>query len=271
MTKLEIDVDDNTGRVARINGELPDPVQRLYDEAYGKGAEKAAREAKGQIESGIKAELEKLKAGNGATDVLTQEKIKSLETELSRHREADALRESCHADALKEVESRFERDKSEVVNKLTAAEQAIQARTERIRQYATDRIGTEALKAGAREESVDELQAILGRRVALDDNLEPFVTDPTDPSKPAMEDVTDPKTQKVDRKPVTIQSLVAAYLAEKPHHRSTGHGRSMAARGGQSLNGQVRDSHADDLASNPTPKGIGTSLADKLARAQRGA
>src|SRR2546425_1035360 len=66
MAKFEVDIDDKGEFVGTLPAELTSILDKLkstsHGEGYGKGAQKAAEEAKAQIESAIKAEKLKLEA-----------------------------------------------------------------------------------------------------------------------------------------------------------------------------------------------------------------
>lgn len=163
-------------------GTLPDPLQKLLD-------------------TRIREATQRAKAKTTADPVET-ERLKTLETELEQYRikDAEAGKRYEEAIAIREAREKAERDRLQA---------ELDRRTERLKRAAHAEIKAEALKAGAREESLDELVALLGTRISLNDDLEPVV------------DGAD-----------SIAALVVGYLDAKPHHRKATGGQSMGVTGG---------------------------------------
>lgn len=141
-------------------------------------------------------------------DPVEHEKLTTLEQELEQYRIRDAEAQKKYDEALKIREARetAEREKYQ---------QEINRRTERIKRSVRSEIQAAALKAGARDESLDELADLLGPRVALNDDLDPVVLG-------------------ADGQPdaAGIDGLVTRYLESKPHHRRGTPGKTMDAAGG---------------------------------------
>lgn len=245
MAVLEVALNED-GSIAK----LPDQLQKLMDarisEAFGKGASKAAEEAKAQLE----AERQKAKP-----DHTTTEKLKTLEAELSKRQEADALREKDFAEAQRIRDERHLAELKAREDALESTKTEMARRDERIRQLAGSDIKLYASQAGARTESLAELETLLGARIGISADLRAFVRDATDPTKPALDK---------DGKPVTVEGLVTSYLTDHPHHKAAPSGRGGGANGGRSLSGLPASGSAKDMAFLATQQ---APTVDNLARA----
>jgi hypothetical protein len=141
-------------------------------------------------------------------DPVEHEKLTTLELQLEQYRIRDAEAQKQYAEALgiREKREQAEREKYQ---------QEIDRRTARIQRSLRADIQTAALKAGARDESLDELAALLSGFVTLNDDLDPVVM-----GADGQPDATG------------IEGLVTRYLDSKPHHKRGTSGQSMAAAGG---------------------------------------
>lgn len=143
-----------------------------------------------------------------APDPVEHEKLATLELELEAFRIRDAEAQKKYDDALgiREKRQQDEREKYQA---------EIDRRTERIKRSVRAEIQSAALKAGARDESLDELADLLGGKVSLNDDLDPIVVG-------------------VDGQPdaAGIDGMVARYLESKPHHKRGTAGQSMHAANG---------------------------------------
>lgn len=228
MAKVEIEIGDD-GKV----GTLPEPLQKLFDnqqkEAFQRGIGKAADDIKG-----LEGQIKTLKDGNlSATD---RERLKSLEADKSKLEEELATK---NKDFVKAQEIRDKRHADELADRdarIAATGEQVKTRDARIQELVAKDIALAAATAGARKESLAELQTLLGGRIGLDDRLQPFVKDATDPGKAHLDK---------DGKPVSIEGFVTAYLADHPHHKAAPSGRGGGAAGGRSFEGRPAD----------TPKG----------------
>jgi hypothetical protein len=223
MPVLQIEIGDN-GEVPT----LPEPLQKHFDakfaEAFGKGAEKAAREAKTQLEAQI-AEMKR--GGLGAAE---REKLRTYEADLSKAKEELARAQGDAAEAERIRDERHQRDLKDRDARVSEAQKGTEKAVARVRELLGKDIRAAAMAAGARQESLAELELLLGGRIGLDEALQAFVKDATEPSKPALDK---------DGKPISVEGLVATYLAEHPHHKAAPAGRGGGALGGRSLSGQV--------------------------------
>lgn len=158
-------------------------------------------------------------------DPVEAEKLTTLEQELEQYRLRDAEAQKRYDEALKIREAREQAEREKY-------QQEIDRRTERIKRSVRAEIQAAALKAGARDESLDELADLLGPRVALNDDLDPVVLG-------------------ADGQPdaAGIDGLVTRYLESKPHHKRGTPGQSMAAGGGAfRQTGAAADSVAAKIA-----------------------
>lgn len=222
MAVVELEVADD-GSIAK----MPEAVQKLIDKAFGQGQARATDESSKTLK-GLQTEIETLKKGSlGAAD---REKLRTLEIEKSK---ADEALATANKDWKLAEEIRDTRHKAELAErdgKLAERQAELDKRTERVRELVAKDISIAALAAGARKESLGELQQLLGTRIGLDDGLQPFVRDEKDPGKAALDK---------DGKPVTVEGLVTQYLADHSHHKAAASGRGGGAGGGRSLSGNA--------------------------------
>lgn len=219
MAKVEIDIDDAKGDFV---GDVPAALSSILDkirsashgEGYGKGAQKAAEEAKAQIEAAIKNERAKLEASmpleKAKWDEIDQHNkvLKTqLETTVAEHRKRLTEREEAHA------------------TELTLRMAALKTRDEKIRKLVNANLRALSAQAGARDESLAELEVILQNRIAYDDHMDPFVLD-EDGKTPA-------KTAAGN--PLPIETFVRQYLDNHSHHRKPAPGKGGDARRGASF------------------------------------
>jgi hypothetical protein len=208
MPELVLEVGED-GSIAKV----PEPVQKLIDKAFGQGQAKAMDEA----------------AKNRTTDPATAERLKAAEIENSRLKEAEAVRTKNFEEAERLRNERHANELKERDEKLKAKDDEVSKRTTRIQELVSKDIRVAALEAGARRESLEELEALLGRHIRLDDALQPVVVDGKDAGKPLLDK---------DGQPVTVEGFVAQYLTDHPHHKAAPSGRGGGASGGRSLSGQ---------------------------------
>ncbi len=162
-------------------GTLPEPLQKFLD-------------------SRINAATQRVKAKT--PDPVETERLKTLEAENEQFRIKDAEAGKRYEEATAIRDAREKADREKWQGELTR-------RTERLTQAARVEIKAEALRLGAREESLDELVELLGTRITLNDDLDVVVKDAPN-----------------------IAALVGNYLDAKPHHRKAAGGQSMGAQGG---------------------------------------
>ncbi len=169
-------------------GTLPEPLQRLVDARIREATQRAKAKA--------------------SPDPVAVEQVKTLESELETYKLRDLESRNQYEQAMKLREEREAKER----DKLLAE---VERRTDRLKRAIASDIKAEALAAGAREESLDELTELLGKRVTLNDELDPVVLG-------------------ADGQPLDggITALVASYLEAKPHHRKPTGGQTMGTTGG---------------------------------------
>lgn len=219
MAKHVIEIDDKGEFLGDVPGELTaihDKIRAAaHGEGFGKGNQKAAEEAKKQIEDAVKAERLKLEASMPAErerwqQIDDQNKLlkSQLENTLTEQRKTLMAREEAHA------------------AEITKRAEAVDKRNKKIEMLVTKQLRALAVTAGARDESLEELEVILGRRIGFDDDMEPYVK---------AEDGTPAKTNAGNL--LGMDVFVKQYLDNHPHHRKPAPGRGGDARGGASLHG----------------------------------
>src|SRR5262245_21795267 len=220
MPKFEIEIDDKGEFVGELDAAFTAVLEKVksasHGEGYGKGAQKAAEEAKGQIEAAIKAEKAKLEAEQpllkAKWDGIDQEN-KHLRTQLDT--------------TVTENRKRMTELSESHATELTQRMEALAKRNDKIKGLVNQNLRSLAAQAGAREESLTELEVILQHRIGYDEHMEPFVIaeDGKGPAKTAAGN------------PLGIDVFVKQYLDNHTHHRKPAPGRGGDARGGASLRG----------------------------------
>ena len=222
MPRIEVDIDDKGEIVGTAPNELDALFRRTeaaaHGRGYSKGMSEAAEAAKKQIEDNVRAELAK----RDAMAPLEKEKYSRIDEEntalktqlIDREREADK--------ALKAREESHARE-------LLKRADALKKREDRILKLTRGTLRAEALQAGAREESLSELEVILGASIGYDDDMEPFVKN------------EDGSPYLLHGKPIPIGAYVKQYLDSHPYHRKPAPGQGGNARGGAAYSGARSD------------------------------
>ena len=237
MPVIELEVGED-GSIAKV----PEPVQKLIDKAFGKAKAEALDEAR-----------------KASANPVELERIKSIESENSRLKEAEAKRKGENAEAEKIRNERHAAELADRDDKLKRAADEVSRRTQRLTELVSKEIRAVAMAAGARKESLDELEVLLGGRIGLDDALQVFVKDAKDVGKAALDK---------DGKPVGVEGFVTQYLTDHPHHKAKPDGRGGGAGGGRSLSGSSltgleADKAADleEVARNPNVNNVARAFA----------
>lgn len=222
MPRLEIELDDK----GEILGEVPEGLTALfkrtessaYGQGYGKGVEQAAKDAKKQIEDNVKAELLR----RDAMAPMEREKYQRIDEENAtlKQRIAEAMRDGDRA-----MKAREEAHARELVDRT----EALKRRDLKIRELVKARLSALATAAGARDESLPELEVILGSTIGFDDDMEPFVQG------------EDGQPKLLHGKPISLASWVKDYLDTHPHHRKPPTGYGGNARGGATFQSYGRE------------------------------
>lgn len=218
MPRIELDIDDK----GDIVGDAPELLKGIFTriettahgQGFGKGAAKAAEEAKAQILAAVAAEKAKLEAMAPLEKekyLREAEENKTLKTQmLEASRETDRTmkaREEAHATQLLERAEALKKRNSKIVD-LTKAQ-----------------LRSAAQASGARDESLDELEVILHASIGYTDDMEPFVK------------AGDGTQKTVAGKAQSIAGFVKEYLDGHSHHKKPAGGSGGGARGGASFNG----------------------------------
>lgn len=198
---LTVRINEETNQ---IEGDVPDPLndilKRVEGEALtrgrGEGIEQAAKDAKSQIESAVAQKAKELEAQ------APYEKARLSQLESDNASLASKLAELTkeQSDASKALKEAHAEDIIERTKRIEAREGLIKKLTARS-------LRGEALQAGAREESLDELELILSHYVGYDQDMEPFIKGPD--GQPII----------VQGTQQSINSFVKDYLEKHPHHR----------------------------------------------------
>src|SRR4029077_20047477 len=216
MATITFETDDKGDLVGETPAELTSLFKRIeadgHKVGYGKGVEQAAKDAKKQIEDTIEFEKKRL----AAMEPLEKERVSRIESENTTlsSRLAEMSKE-----ADRTLKSREEAHAREIVQRT----EQIQRREARIRDLTSAQVRGEAVHAGARDESLDELAIIIGNQLGYDDDMMPFIKGPD--GSPLM----------AAGKRVTLEQHVKQYLDNHAHHRKASTGRGGDARGGASL------------------------------------
>lgn len=227
MPKFEIEINDTGDLVGDAPAELDTLFKRIETTAHGSGftkaTEKAAAEAKAQIEAAVIAErrrMEQMAPVQAAEYEREKGENKTLKTqllELSRS----------HGDTLKSQEERH-------AAALIERTDALKKRNDRIVALTKKSIIAEAIRHGARDESLSELEVILHSSIGYSDDMEPFVH---------TGDGRTPKT--VQGKPQDLGAFVKEYLDGHSHHKRAPAHQGGGARGGATFGGHRGAASAD--------------------------
>jgi hypothetical protein len=236
MPELTIEVGDD-GAIGKLPEQLQRFLDKRIDEAFKKGAEKTEKALNPHLTDPV--ELERLRQRAKVAEDL---ELKEIERD-KRYDEALQLRDKANAEKI-------------------AAEQAkTQKAIGRVKQAVGSQIRAAAMANGARAESLDELERLLGADVDLDDDLTVFVRDAE--GKPKLN---------AEGERVSIEGLVADYLKSKPHHVAASPGQGGGARGGATLSGRplVTDDRSRvlaEIADRPTVANVAKGFANLGKRA----
>jgi hypothetical protein len=239
--KFELELDDKGEFVGTVPPEFTGVLDKIrstaHGEGFGKGNQKAAEEAKAQIASTIAAEKAKWDAN----------------LPLERAKWADIEAQNGHL--TKQLEASVTSSRKNLTEVQEAHAQEITRRVERetkrdarIKTLVNQTLRGLASQAGARDESLGELEVILQHRIGYNDDMEPFVKN---------EDGSEAKTTAGN--PLGLDVFVKQYLDNHPHHRKPVAGRGGDARGGASLRGGGQ------------PSGTVQQITERIQNGDRGA
>lgn len=241
MPVYEIEVGED-GLVKTFPEELQPWMDSKMAEAKRRGQAQGEKDAERRFKPYMSdpAELETLRQKAQKAD---EYELKDAERE-KRYEEAIRLREKAHAEA-------------------TAAERTkTEAALARVRASIGKSIRAAAASAGARQESLGELERLLGADIDLDDALTEFVRDGE--GRPRVDD----KGQRV-----TIEGFVADYLKTHPHHVAAPPVKGGKAPGGATLagrppvvTGDARSEARARVSENPSTQNIASLLRAAVAK-----
>jgi len=243
MARIELELDEQKGEFV---GEVPEAVKAIFARientahgaGFGKGAAKAAEEAKAQIIAAVATEKAKLEA----LAPLEKEKYQR-ESEENKTLKQQMLEASREADRLLKA-----REEAHATQLLERAE-ALKKRNARIIEQTKDQLIAEARAHGARDESLSELKTILHAFISYTDDMDPFIRN----------DDGTPKT--VQGKPQTIGAFVKEYLDGHTHHKRPAAGSGGGARGGASMHGHSGQTPSVEVARQRVEAGDRSSQA----------
>lgn len=206
-------------------GALPDPLQKFFDQKIAQVSKRF--EGKG-----------------GLPDPVERERLRQLEDENQRFKVSEAEREKRYEDALKMRDDEWSR-------KFKDTEAELEKRTQRIVGLIGAEVRAAALRYGAREDSLEDIEALLDRRIAIGDDLQAVVLndkgEPTDTS---------------------VEDLVKSTLERKPYFRHAPSPGGGARGGAYVATGAAADSLATQLSAAldaygkaPTPENMNRYLA----------
>lgn len=230
MPKFELELDDKGEFVGTVPPEFDSVLTRIkttsHGEGFGKGSAKAAEEAKQQIADAIrdakrKMELEAPLERAKFEEIDTRNKLLTTQVEQMAQEHRKTLTQTAETHALE----------------ITKRAEALTKRNQKIEGLVTANLRALAAQAGARDESLPELEVILKHRIGFDDDMEPYVKG---------EDGQPAKTTAGNALPIDV--FVKQYLDNHPHHRKPNPGRGGDARGGASLRGGTGTTTTVDAA-----------------------
>jgi hypothetical protein len=229
MPRIEVDIDDKGEIVGQSPAELEALFKRTdaaaHGRGYSKGMSEAAESAKKQIADTVAAELAK----RDALVPLEKEKYARIDEENASLKK-QVLETSSQADRA--LKAREESHAREILNR----SDALTKREGEIRDLVKSTMRADAIAAGAREESLAELDVIFASHIGFDDDMKAFVKG------------DDGRQATAHGKPITIAAHVKEYLDTHPHHRRPASGQGGGARGGASFSGSAGQVPTADAA-----------------------
>lgn len=229
MPKFEIEIGDNGELVGTAPTELDAIFKRIETTAHGAGfttgTTKATEEAKAQIEAARIAERARIEAL--APLQKDQYERESAENKTLKTQLLEVSRS--HGDALKSQEER----NAQALLERSGRNQKL---SERIVALTKDSLKGHAVRFGARDESLAELEVILHSSIGYDDDMTPYVRN------------GDGSRRTVQGKDLTIDAFVKEYLDTHTHHRKPTTGGGGGARGGASFHGHKGGDISADAA-----------------------
>jgi hypothetical protein len=209
---------------------LPEPLQRELDR---------------RVNASVQTALKNAEKKGGLTPA-EREELAALREDKSRLEQSVAEHNKDWQEALRIQAERLEAKRAADI---AARDAEVKAREARIAKYQdANKLGAiraAAVAAGARDESLPELEKLLGSDVKFDPETD-------DPFIPGADGTKQP-----------IEQFVTAYLQAHPHHLGRGKGTPGRATGGASFAGRAinpadakKEAALNNLAAEPTHKNV---------------
>jgi hypothetical protein len=250
MARIELEFGDDGEVVGQTPAEIDALFKRIEAAALSRGKAtgiaEAAVLAKKQIADNVAAEL----ARREALAPLEKEKYARIDEENTSIKKQLLELSSSSDRTLKSREEAHARE-------LLARADAITKREGRIRDQVKENIRGLAIAAGAREESLTELEVILGASIGYDDDMTPFVKD------------ADGQVATLHGKPLSVAAYVKEYLDSHSHHRRPASGQGGGARGGATFGGTGQPLNVDAAKARITREGMSPTAINDLYEATR--
>jgi hypothetical protein len=216
VAKIEVELDDKGELAGKLPAELEALFKRTETTSYGtgltKGREAALAEAQKLADEKLAQERAKWEKDNPVA------RVKELEEENLKFRESEATLAKRYGDNARQREETHAKEMAD------RAEQ-VAKRDAQLTKALKATIRGAAMAAGARDESLAELENLLIARVTRDADLEPVVLG--DDEKPIT----------VQGKPISVETFVKQYIDRNQHHKKPQGGKGGGASGGASLHG----------------------------------
>lgn len=216
MPQFTVEVDDKGDFVGQLPAEIDAILKRTETTSYGTGFRsgqgKASEEAKKTLDETVKTERLKWEAQfplEREKWTLTEEENKALKTQMT--------------DAMREGDKNLRRREESHAEELTKRVADIGKRDQRIRELVGTNIRALAVSAGAREDALPALEAVLQSRLAFDDDMQPFFKD----------EAGNPATQ--HGKAMSPEAFVKQFLGANAFFLKPAGGQGGGARGGASF------------------------------------
>lgn len=231
MPQFQIEIDDKGDFIGQLPTEVDAILKRIeatsHGKGFGAGAAKAAEEAKKQIEDTVAARVREMEA----RQPLERERFEGIEKENGtlKSRIDDMVR--THERTLRSREEQH----AEELNKRV---DSLRKRDGKIIELVGGQVRGLAIAAGARDESLDEIQIIIGHQIGFDDDMAPFIKS------------SDGSPLQQHGKPVSLESFVKSYIESHPHHRKTTQQRSGQPGRGASFQQGGKETASLEAATN---------------------
>lgn len=216
MAKIELELDDKGELIGKPPAELDALFKRTETNSYGtglkKGREDALTEAQKIAEEKIAAERAKWEKENPV------QRAKELEEENLKLREAEAILAKRYGDTARQREETHAKEMADRA-------EAIAKRDARLRESLKSTIRAAAVHAGARDESLSELESLLVTRIQRDADLNEVVIG------------EDGKPLTSAGKPIAVDTFVKSYIDAHPHHKKPSGRTGGGATGGNTMRG----------------------------------